>query len=173
MTRLTALAALLLAGCAHASATPPSAPPGKDQLELILPAFPGPGQVNLGALRGKVLLVDFWATWCGPCHEAATAYQKLYVDLRGQGLEVYGVSLDEDASQIPDFLKAQGVTYPIALDPSGAVSAPRFDLGSIPAVLIVDRTGKIRFTHAGFDPGELAQTTSEIRQLLAEPSPGS
>ena len=150
---------------------PPSVKPGHDQLDLVLANFPGPGQSNLGALRGKVVLVDFWATWCEPCHEAASGYEKLYTQFHAQGLEVYGVSVDEDTNQVADFLQKQGVTYPILLDPSAQLSQDRFDLAMIPAVLIADRTGKIRFTHAGWDDGELSLLTGEIQQLLAEPPP--
>jgi thiol-disulfide isomerase/thioredoxin len=136
--------------------------------ELTLPRYPGPGEDNLAGLKGKVLLVDFWATWCGPCHEAASAYQQLYAQLKGQGLEVYGVSVDEDTHQLSDFLAKQGVTYPILLDPAAEVSGPRFDISTIPTTLLVDRAGKVRFTHTGFNDAEWGLINGEVKQLLGE-----
>jgi cytochrome c biogenesis protein CcmG/thiol:disulfide interchange protein DsbE len=163
----------LLTACATARAPQPQVKAGVDRLQLVLNTFPGPGDANLGALTGKVVLVDFWATWCGPCHEAATGYQGLYQRFHARGLEVYGVSLDEDTRGIPEFLREQGVTYPTRLDPGAAVSGQKFGLQSIPAAILADRKGVVRFAHAGFGDEELAQLSIEIEQLLGEPSPAS
>lgn len=159
-----------LTGCLFVRPHPPKVKPGDEQLDLVLPRFPGPGQVNLAELKGKVVLVDFWATWCGPCHDAAVAYQGLYQRYGAQGLEVYGISVDEDPNQIAGFVQQQGLTYPILRDPSAELCAPRFSLNSIPSVLLADRSGKIRFTHAGFSDAELSVLTREIEDLLAEPA---
>jgi peroxiredoxin len=165
--------ALALAACSAPAAEghPPPAPAAGQEFKLVLRHHPGPGDANLGALKGKVLLVDFWATWCGPCHEAATAYQGLYARYHAQGLEVYGVSVDEDPKQIDAFVAAQGVQYPILLDPAAQVSGPRYEIDSIPVALLVDKQGRLRFTHRGFDPADMAAVTTEIEQLLAEPAP--
>ena len=162
-----------LAACATNSAkpVPPTVKPGDERLNLTLANYPGPGESNLGALGGKVLLVDFWATWCGPCHEAATAYEKLYQAHKAQGFVVYGVSVDDDTSGIDAFLKEQGVTYPIVLDPAAQKTGPKFELSTIPATVLVDKGGHIRFAHSGYSDEEIAKTESEIQQLLAEPAP--
>jgi peroxiredoxin len=138
-------------------------------LSLVLPRFPGPGQSDLSTLKGHVVLVDFWATWCAPCHDAATAFEKLFVQYGKQGLEVYGVSVDDDSDPVPSFLARQGVTYPILLDPSARQSSPRFSIDAIPTTLVVDRKGTVRFIHRGMNTGDLSQITNEVKQLLGEP----
>ncbi|MBS2026695.1 MAG: TlpA family protein disulfide reductase [Deltaproteobacteria bacterium] len=162
---------LALAACTTTQPVPPTVKPGDARLNLTLANYPGPGESNLGALGGKVVLIDFWATWCGPCHEAAVAYEKLYQAHKADGFVVYGVSLDDEPSGIDAFLKEQGVTYPIVLDPSGAKCASRFELATIPAALLVDRSGHVRFAHSGYSDEEVSKTESEIKQLLAEPAP--
>ena len=163
--------ALALAACTSTQPVPPTVKPGAERLNLTLANYPGPGESNLGALGGKVVLVDFWATWCGPCHEAAVAYEKLYQSHKVDGFVVYGVSVDDDTSGIDAFLKEQGVTYPIVLDPGAMKCGPKFDLSTIPAALLIDKGGHIRFAHSGYSDEEISKTESEIKQLLAEPAP--
>jgi len=171
MRRLALAFVLAVLTCGCATSKPTTSSVAGTELKLVLPKVPGPGEVNLGALKGKVVLVDFWATWCGPCHEASRAYEKLYQRFHADGLEVYGVSIDEDASMIPAFVQEQGITYPIVLDEGGELAQSRFSLEMVPAVLLVDRSGRIRFQHGGFDEGELARTTAEIQKRLNEPPP--
>lgn len=160
---------LVLAGCVHAP--PPKVPPpaGPEATKLVLANFPGPGESNLAALKGQVVLLDFWATWCGPCHDAAKGVEKLH-QRYGLRVVVYGISIDDDPADIPEFLKQQGVTYPILLDPGAALAGPRFGLESIPAMVLIDRAGNVRFGHAGFDDAEAEQIVRELDTLLAEPA---
>ena len=171
------LALLLAAGCATAqprSDLPPP-PPAKSivgqPLKLVLPHYGSSGDANLGALKGKVVLIDFWATWCGPCHDAAKAYEVLFSELRGQGLEVYGVSVDEDPRFIANFLMDMGVTYPILLDPGADAATGTLGIESIPATIVVDRAGIVHSLHSGFDASTLADTEAELKALLAQPAP--
>ena len=172
---LGALAALL------ACATPRSNPSGANpngpfvtapqtptKLNLVLKHYRSDGEANLGALAGKVVLVDFWATWCGPCHAAAQAYERLFRQYGAQGLEVYGVSVDDTGAPVDDFINTQGITYPILVDPGAQVSAARYDIDSIPVTLIADRQGMIRFTHRGFEGDSEDEVKREVEQLLAE-----
>ena len=168
--RLAFCLTVLLGGCAAVHTSPPQIPAGSGALDLVLPRSPGPGQLDLSTLRGRVVLVDFWATWCAPCHDAAIAYQSLYTRLHAQGLEVIGVSVDDDPSGIGAFSTSLGLTYPMLSDPSAAVSQGKYGLTVLPSVLIADRAGVIRYTHAGFGPGDAAAVASEVEKLLGEPA---
>lgn len=179
MSRLLLAAALLAAGCTTAApkpAPPPAANawspwgsgtqgPIGQPLELALPGLHG-GTTDLASRKGKVLLVDFWATWCEPCHEAGRAYDKLREQLGPRGLEVYGVSVDEDRAQVESFIRTEKVGYPILLDPAAELGGPKFGISNIPSVVVVDREGVIRFLHAGYDAETLDAVKTELESLL-------
>jgi peroxiredoxin len=95
----------------------------------------------LKALRGKVVLVNFWATWCSPCRKEMPDLQALYNQFKDQGLVILGIS-DEDASKVRPFVSAQKITYPILLDPGRKVN-DLFRMDSIPKTFIYDRSGKL------------------------------
>ena len=174
-----ALLLLAAAACTTAPATRPdgegraavpdsaAAPQGKP-LDLTLARYPGPGSEHLTAHPGKVQLIDFWATWCEPCKEAAGAYQGLYTQWKDKGLEVVGVSVDDGPDGIPAFIQAHGVTYPLLMDPAAQKSAMRYSIDSVPVTLLVDKQGLVRYRHLGFTKDELAKIQSELQGLLAE-----
>lgn len=141
--------------------------------DFVLPAQGG-GEVRLADYRGKVVLVNFWGTWCEPCKEETPALQQAYERLRGEGLVVVGVNLTNQEgsradAKIQQFVDSYGVTYPIALDTDGSVASD-YRLYPIPTSYIVDPQGNIRFIKAS------VLTASEIealfRRLSAEPAAG-
>lgn len=125
--------------------------------------------VSLPALRGKVILLDFWATWCAPCRQDIPdliALQKRHVD---EGLVVIGMSLDtlpEEA--VRDFVRKAGITYPVVL--AGSEIADVYAVEALPTKVLIDRSGKIRERKVGAtsDPQAYA---SRVRALLAERVP--
>jgi thiol-disulfide isomerase/thioredoxin len=118
---------------------------------------------SLASLRGKVTLVDFWASWCGPCRKSFPALDKLYTRLRGKGLEVVGVSLDEDLAAAERFLDKVPVSFRIARDPSGRL-AQQLQIASMPTTLLLDREGQVV---ARFEGGErLAAEEAAVVALL-------
>lgn len=135
-----------------------------DPLELKFSAVDG-REVDVAQLRGKVVLVDFWATWCGPCQAEVPNVVAVFKKYHEHGFEVVGISLDEDKDAMLKFTKEQGMTWPQYFDGQGwenAISS-KHGIRSIPAMWLIDKKGKVRSTEAR---GE--QLTSLIEKLLAE-----
>lgn len=123
-----------------------------------------PGRVSLGDARGKVAIVDFWATWCDPCKDSFPHYQVLAERHRGS-LVMVGISTDEDPSGISDFARQTGAKFPLAWDEGGAV-ARSYDPETMPTAYILDKNGIVRFVHVGFHSGDEKQIEQEVQSLL-------
>ena len=123
--------------------------------------------VNVASLAGKVVVIDFWATWCAPCKEELPVLQKLYKKYAAQGLVVVGVSVDKDAANIPSFMKKLGVTFPVVHDANHQVSG-RYQPPRMPSSYIVDRKGIVRYVHGGFRADDAAVFEKQIKELLAK-----
>jgi len=118
--------------------------------------------------RGKVVLLNLWATWCGPCRAEIPELLALYGKHASKGLEIVGVSLDDSSaeSSVRDFAKEQKITYPIALDPDGKL-ANDFRTSVIPTSVLVDRGGKIRWRHIGAIEPHDKELESAITKAIA------
>ncbi len=121
--------------------------------------------VTMASLRGNVVLVDFWASWCGPCAEEMPVLERLYTTYRGQGLRIVGVSQDRNASNVQGFLREHRVSFPIVHDAQHAV-AGRYSPPRMPSSYIIDRSGVVRHVHEGFRASDAARMEREIRALL-------
>jgi peroxiredoxin len=101
--------------------------------------------LSLAAYKGKVLVLNFWATWCPPCRREIPDFIEAYREFRGQGLEIIGVSVDETTAEaLLDWTKRTGINYPIALATQEIVRA--YEPGDfIPATIVIDRSGRIRY----------------------------
>jgi peroxiredoxin len=117
--------------------------------------------VNLTGYRGqKVVLIDFWATWCGPCRMAMPGLQSLQDEFGERGLEILSVNQRESAEQVGDFIRRKGYGFHVLLDPDAAVAAKYFVRG-IPTLLLVDKKGVVRWIRVGYSPGD-----SDLRRVL-------
>jgi cytochrome c biogenesis protein CcmG/thiol:disulfide interchange protein DsbE len=134
--------------------------------ELSLPLEPGKPSVTLASLKGKVVILDFWATWCGPCRESIPELEKLYTKYHAQGLEVVGVSVDDSADVLPAAIKALGMTYPVVLANNVPDIRNKFKFESIPQMFVVDKQGRQAANYEGFDP--TLDLEAAIKPLLAE-----
>jgi outer membrane beta-barrel protein len=127
----------------------------------------GGAPVRLGELRGKVVLVNFWASWCGPCRQELPQLNRLHDTYRSAGLALLGVNVDDDPQKAADVAQRQGLRFPVLLDSNKAV-VRRYDLGSMPATVLIDRDGQVRFLHRGWHDGLDATYERQIRELIKE-----
>lgn len=128
-------------------------------------------QVRLADLRGHVVLLNIWATWCAPCREEIPYLQKLFEERSSQGLDVVGVSVDApgEDSQVRAFLEELKVTYPVWRDPDQRVMSLFLSLG-VPASYLVDRHGVLRWRHLGvLRPGN-SEFLAALETALAAPA---
>lgn len=119
---------------------------------------------NLRDHMGKVVLVNFWATWCGPCRKETPDLVSLANELRSKGLEVVGISLDQTRDVIPPFVASYNIPYPILVAPPG--SALTSQIRSIPTTLLIDKEGRVAKQYIGAVAGSVFK--QDIERLLAE-----
>jgi thiol-disulfide isomerase/thioredoxin len=136
---------------------------GQAAPSLVQPSLDG-SVVRLEELRGRVVVVDFWATWCGPCHVQAEILKPLYERYRGRGVEFLAVSVGEPVETVRAFLAQRPLPYTVLTDAEDRLSA-RHEIFSLPSLMIVDRGGRVAFYQVGLsDSAELERV---IDQSLA------
>jgi len=126
----------------------------------------GGGKITLSEQKGKVVLVDFWATWCGPCKSAIPYIINIYNTYKDQGLIVLGISLDQERSALDKFIKDQPIPYPILY--GDAQVARAYDVQGIPTMVIFDKKGKIAFREVGFSEKNIDSLKTKVSQLLQQ-----
>ncbi len=122
--------------------------------------------VRLSALRGRVVIVDFWASWCGPCRHELPILERLYERYRSRGLVIVGVSVDRTLDNIHGFLSRTPVSFPVIYDAHHQI-AGRYSPPRMPSSYILDRRGIVRHVHEGFRSQDAASIEREVQQLLA------
>ncbi len=137
---------------------------GSPSPDFHLPRLGADTLLRLTELRGKIVLVDFWASWCGPCRESLPQYEKLYTEYPRSDFEIVAINLDEDLADAKKFLAAHPVSYPIALDPAGNVPKA-FGLVGMPTSYLLDRNGVVRMSYQGFKTEDLDRLRQEIHRL--------
>ncbi len=121
--------------------------------------------ISLSDYTGKVVYLDFWATWCAPCREALPAYDKLRRELGTEQFEIIGVNIDSPTSLAIDYLKQHPVDFPLIADPDGDI-AKRYGLRVMPSSFLIDQEGKIVLRKKGYEPGDEFSLKTKIRHLL-------
>mgnify|MGYP001303174872 CR=1 FL=1 len=134
--------------------------------DFKLPYLTQKGNTSLSAYRGKVVYVDFWASWCGPCRKSLPFLDGVRKDLKGKGFEVLAINLDEDVKAAREFLKQYPVSYPTLHDADGN-TPDAFGLRGMPTSYLIDRQGKIRVIHQGFKPSDSQKIRAEITALVS------
>jgi len=162
----TLIAALAIALLAQAS---PAALKEGDALP-DLASFKLEGKLP-DSLKGQVILLDFWASWCGPCKKSFPAMQALHKQHAEQGLTIIAVSVDDNPKDMQRFLKDANVSFATVRD-SGHKLVAAADVSAMPTSFLIDRAGKVRFVHNGFQgDATVKKYQQQIQQLLKEPAP--
>jgi peroxiredoxin len=123
--------------------------------------------LRLRELRGEVVLVNFWATWCGPCRQEMPQLNRLYDQYRQAGFTLLGVNIDDSPEAARVLMRKLGVKFPVLFDTDKRVSR-RYDVDAMPATLLIDRDGKVRYVHRGYVAGNEVKYQTQIRELLKE-----
>ena len=162
--RVLCLAALVLASGLASSESP------------LQVGAPGPGfqlnsnsgkPISLADLKGQIVLVNFWASWCGPCRQEMPLLESIYRKYGKMGFTMIGVNVEPDSNAANEWLKATPVSFPILYDRDSKVSK-LYDVAGMPSTVIIDRTGKLRVLHRGYKPGDENEYLDSIRTLIRE-----
>jgi cytochrome c biogenesis protein CcmG/thiol:disulfide interchange protein DsbE len=129
----------------------------------------GSGTVSLKSLRGKVVLVDFWGTFCDPCKKSFPRLQDLHARYVGSGLRIVGISEDEadDKEKIPAFADSYGAKFTLGWDEDKAI-AKSYKPDTMPSSFLIDRKGVVRYAHVGFHDGDEVEIEKEVKDLLGQ-----
>lgn len=134
---------------------------------FTLPEIHSQKELSLADYKGKVVYLDFWASWCGPCRKSLPIMNEVYKRLENQGFTVIAVNLDESRSLGLKFLEKHDLDYPIVFDEE-KTTPTKYLLEAMPSAYLIDKKGTIRATHKGFKEKELAKLEAQISYLLGE-----
>jgi peroxiredoxin len=162
--RALLLASLALAGTMAAAGT--GMPHAATAPDFTLRTVDGQN-LRLNEQRGRVVLVNFWATWCGPCRQEMPHLNRLYEKYRTSGFVALGVNVDEDERQAAGVAAKLGVKFPVLPDSDKKVSR-LYDLRAMPSTVLIDRDGRVRYVHRGYLTGYEDTYDKQIRELLKE-----
>lgn len=143
---------------------------GNNAPDYSLPALQNSAKtanVTMRDFRGKVVYVDFWASWCGPCRKSMPVLDELRNKYNNQGFEVVAINVDENTEDALGFLKKYPVSYPVLADPKGETPT-KYNVTGMPTAYIVDKAGVIRYVHSGFQNQDKEIIENTINQLLAK-----
>lgn len=160
MVKGLALAALFVLPAFAASSSGPA------------PAFQLSGRggkaINLAQFKGQVVMINFWATWCGPCRQEMPLLEDIYKKYKAMGFTMLGVNVEPDSAGAEAWLsKQKPVSFPIAFDTESKVSK-LYKVAGMPSTVFVDRKGNVRIMHKGYKPGDENFYLSQIRSMLKE-----
>lgn len=157
---LTLVAALFLCSVVQAGELSGPAP------KFNLTSFDGK-KMSLADLKGQVVMVNFWASWCGPCRQEMPILNDIYKTYKKAGFILVGINLDEDKGDAEGFMKKVPVKFPVLHDPDGAV-AEKYKNQAMPSSYFIDRKGNLAYLHQGYRPGEEADYKKVIKKLIAQ-----
>jgi peroxiredoxin len=134
--------------------------------DFTLKALDG-NNLRLAEQRGDIMLINFWASWCGPCIQEMPALDKLAQKYQALGVQVWGVNVENDSTAAKAYLSKVKVEFPILFDLDNSVSKA-YQVDAMPTTVILDKDGKVRAVHRGYQPGFEKKYENDIKQLLRE-----
>ena len=123
--------------------------------------------LRLSEYRGDVVLINFWASWCGPCRQEMPVLSELHDRYRALGFTVLGVNVEADTAQAKKLLKDMPVSFPVVFD-SDSVVSKQYDVVAMPSTVLVDRDGNMRYLHKGYKSGLEDVYQQQVRELIRE-----
>jgi peroxiredoxin len=158
---VAAFAAALLLSVPVLAGAPGAAAP---QFSL---AARGGQNVSLAQYKGQVVMINFWASWCGPCRQEMPLLESIYKKYNKLGFTMLGVNVEPDSNAANAWLKETPVSFPILYDTESKVSK-LYDVAGMPTSVIIDRAGKVRLIHRSYRPGDENEYLDSIRSLIRE-----
>lgn len=154
------LAILMGASLASSGLTGQTAP------DFVLKSATGEN-LRLSEYRGDVVMINFWATWCGPCRQEMPLLDELYGRYQRVGFNLLGINIDDDSRRAMAMVNELGIKFPVLFDEDKKVSK-LYEVEAMPLTLLLDREGTVRHIHHGYQPGYEQKYLNEIRSLLRE-----
>ncbi len=139
---------------------------GRTAPDFVLKSSTGEN-LRLSEYRGDVVMINFWATWCGPCRQEMPLLDELYGRYQRVGFSLLGVNIDDDSRRAMAMVKELGVRFPVLFDEEKKVSK-LYEVEAMPMTILLDREGTVRHIHYGYKPGYEQKYLNEIRSLLRE-----
>lgn len=165
---VASIAVVLPVARAFAAAVPASTPSASiDASRCTIKTGTSDDSIGLESFRGKILYLDFWASWCGPCLLSFPFMNQLQRNYADKGLEVLAINMDEDKQAARRFLGEHPATFRVALGPN-VPCARDLEVAAMPTSLLIDRSGKVRKRHAGFRFGDIGPLRNAVEELLSE-----
>ena len=137
----------------------------------MAPSFTLPSRsgdtVSLAQLKGKVVMLNFWASWCGPCRQEMPLLDQMHKRYSALGFTLVGVNVDANSKDAEEWLSKTPVSFPVLFDKESKVSK-LYDVSTMPYTVFIDRKGNVRYLHKGYKPGDEGEYLNQIRALLKE-----
>lgn len=123
--------------------------------------------VRLAEQRGQVVMLNFWASWCGPCRKEMPLLDAMYQRYSSAGFVLYGVNVEEDNTDAKKLLKELGVTFPVLFDTESKASS-LYNVDAMPTTVVIDKKGQVRYVNRGYKDGDENKYRDQIRELIKE-----
>ncbi len=137
----------------------------------IAPSFALPSRagetVTLDKLKGQVVMINFWASWCGPCRTEMPLLEQMYKRYSPLGFTLLGVNVEADTKDAEKWLAATPVSFPVLFDKESKVSK-LYEVNAMPSTVFIDRKGNVRYLHRGYKSGDESEYLNQIRTLIKE-----